>query len=149
MRKILFPVILIVIILLQCSLLAQKEPYEMIGKKINDVIRTYGKPAYHDKSDPEMECIFYQTNKYRMVFVANKTAVYQIEKCLFCPGKKNACNNFESILQICKEKGFTADSLDTYDYNLVGTNVRLNLKLYENNVTQKYEVRMKATSREG
>lgn len=149
MRKILFPVILMVTVFLQFNLNAQKEPYEMIGKKIKDVIRTYGKPAYHDKSDPEMECVFYQTKSYRMVFVSNKTAVYQVEKCTFCGGKKVACNNFEKLLQRCKDNGFAADSLDTYEYNLVGDNVRLNIKVYENTVTNKFEVQMKASEREG
>lgn len=117
----------------------------MIGKKMKTVIKIFGKPAYHDKSNPDLECVFYQKKEYRMAFVGNKSGIYQVEKCTFCNGKKKACNNFDKILKKCRKRGFEVDSLNTYNYDLKNTGITMNISLFENSVLNKYEVRIKAS----
>ncbi|MBU1101000.1 MAG: hypothetical protein KKA84_11410 [Bacteroidetes bacterium] len=150
MKRLILPLTLLLLLLLSTSdLLAQKEVYDMIGKKMNNVIKTFGKPTYHDKSNPDLECIFYQTKDHRIAFVGNQNGIYQVEKCVFYNGKNAASNSFTQMLKKCCQKGFEVDSLDTYEYELKYSGITMNLSLYENSVLNKFEVRIKASGNEG
>lgn len=74
--------IFLLLLIIPTSLLAQDKPiYDLIGEKISKVSAAFGKPTYHDKSSPAMECIFYKSKTNRMVFVGNKDGIYQAEMC--------------------------------------------------------------------
>ncbi len=148
MRSLLLPLVLLTCVLYS-EIFGQKEIYEMIGENVSQVIRTFGKPQHHDKSNPEMECLFYQTKTYRIAFVANGSGVYQAEKCIFCSGKKNARQQFENVLKKCRDCGMKTDSLDTHKYEITGKNVRADLSLFENTFSKNFEVRIIVHSKEG
>ncbi|MFA3784065.1 hypothetical protein ABRY23_13475 [Melioribacteraceae bacterium 4301-Me] len=117
---------------------------KLIGKSNSDVIKKYGKPIHQDLSNPEMQCLFYQTKDYRLVFVSNKDGVYQAEGELKYNSKENANAVIHSFLTECISDSLLVDTVNTSEYNVKGKNFKMNISLYENNFSKKYEVRVKA-----
>ena len=125
---------------------SQKVPvYEMIGKRVKSVTNTYGKPVHRDKSDPTLECLFYQTKTLRMVFVAGKTGVFQAESTRGLNSSNSAKKHLSAIIAGCIEKGINVDTLNAEDYKISNDKMRAEVTLFQNSYSKKYEVRVKAT----
>ena len=123
--------------------------YNMIGEKLSTVITKYGKPVHHDKSEPEMECVFYKTKTYQMVYVANQQGVYQVQGFNIYSDKASAEKMLNDLLADCKKKGFTTDTLNVSEYDLRAKNIEVKFSLFENPHSHKYELKMEAFKREG
>lgn len=119
--------------------------YKMIGKSAKAVTNTYGKPIHSDKSDPLLECMFYQTKTLRMVFVAGKDGVFQAESTRLLNSDNSARSHLDDILQGCLAEGMEIDTLNPDDYKVSSSEARAEVTLFKNTYSQKYEVRVKAT----
>lgn len=118
--------------------------YKMIGKSINEVISTYGKPVHQDKSNPAMVCIFYKTKTTQKVFVADNKKVFQAEGSFCYTNKTKAMNSLLNLVTDTENKGFTVDTLNSSEYILYRNSAKVNLSLFENTFSNKYEVKVKA-----
>ena len=119
--------------------------YKMIGKSAKTVTNTYGNPAHRDKSDPLLECMFYQTKNLRMVFVSGKDGVFQAESTRLLNSSNSAKSHLDDILKGCIEAGMEVDTLNPDDYKASSMDARAEITLFKNTYSQKYEVRVKAT----
>lgn len=128
---------------------AQQVKYcQMIGKKIDDVIKTYGKPVHQDLSNPDMKCIFYQTKTSRTTFIAGKEGVYQIQADLSFDTEKEALKSIDTFLGDCGSQSYEIDTLSVGNYNIWAPGVKMSLNLYQNTYLKKYEVKFKADKSE-
>jgi hypothetical protein len=124
------------------------EIYKFIGKPLTQVIQHYGKPVHQDKSNPAMVCSFYQTNTYRYVFVSNQKGVYQAEGNVSFSSSGSATQTITELIGELQSAGFESDTVGVGDYNLLGPGVKLNITLFENSYSKKYEVKIKANKSE-
>jgi hypothetical protein len=121
---------------------------KMIGKSVNDVVSTYGKPVHQDLSNPDMKCIFYQTKTSRSAFIADKTGVYQIQVDLSFNTKKEAFRSVDDFLMDCASESYQIDTLSIGNYDIKSSGVKMNLSLFENKYAKKYEVKFIANRSE-
>lgn len=117
---------------------------EMIGKKLDTVIKTYGKPVHQDRSNPSMECIFYKSNVYQMVFVANQEGVFQAEGSKAFNSNSSAQKALHDLLAKCQSQDYKTDTINVAEFNLNKPGVRMNISVFENTYSKKYEVKVKA-----
>jgi hypothetical protein len=117
---------------------------QFIGKKLNSVVSKFGKPLHRDTSNPAMEYIFYQNNSYKLAFIADNGGVYQIQADYFYNSKNDANKELEKFILECGSKGLTVDTVKTGDYKIDAPGVRMNLTLFNNTFSKKYEVKFKA-----
>ena len=122
--------------------------YKFIDKPMSQVIQHYGKPAHQDNSNPAMVCAFYQTKTYRYVFVSNQNGVFQVEGNISFSSNSSAASAISKLISELQTEGFESDTVGTGDYNLSGPNVKMDLTLFENSYSKKYEVRIKANKSE-
>jgi len=148
MKKILFLLVFIVLIIPTVLQSQQSKVCDLIGKKSAAVINKYGKPLHHDKSNPLMECIFYQTQKSKMAFIADKDGVYQIQIDYFFNSKNEAEAELDGFLSECGSNKMVVDTINAGDYKIVGTGVKMDLTLFENSFSKKYEIKFKASRSE-
>ena len=135
----------LLLLLVPTSLLAQDKPvYDLIGEKTSKVAAAFGKPTYHDKSSPEMECIFYKSITNRMVFVGNKEGIYQAEMCTTITEQGTAKNVFDRIIARSINEGFKADTLSAEVINLKRPGTEIDLSLFNNTYAKQYEINLKA-----
>ena len=135
----------LLLLLIPTSLFAQNKPvYDLIGKKISAVSVTYGKPTYHDKSTPEMECIFYKSKTNRMVFVGNKEGIFQAEMCTTITKEGTARKVFDMIVARSIKEGFNSDTLKADVINLKRPGTNIDLTLFNNTYAKQYEINLKA-----
>ncbi len=123
--------------------------YQMIGKSMKYAISKYGKPAHKDLSNKSMQCVFYKTKKYQTVFVANEAGVFQCESSICYNKKSDANKNLASVINKCKKEGYQVDTVNIAEYNLYGKGKKLNISLFENTFSNKYEVKIKANKSAG
>ena len=148
-RNIIVLIVLFLLIFLLTPSSAQSlEVYELIGQKMSTVIDKFGKPAHQDKSNPSMECVFYKTKTYQMVFVANQKGVFQAEGCKSFDSKSSALKELNDIVKDCNRGGYETDTVNVSEYNIRKKGIKFNLSLMENNFSKKYEVKIKANSSE-
>lgn len=141
--------LIIISVAMTLNVYAQQVKYcQMIGKKVDDVIRTYGKPVHQDLSNPDMKCIFYQTKTSRTTFIAGKEGVYQIQADLSYETEKDALKSIENFLNECGAQSYEIDTLSTGNYNIKAPGVRMSLNLFQNTYLKKYEVKFKADKSE-
>ncbi len=125
--------------------LPQDIPYcEMVGKSIGEVLKTYGKPRHHDKSNPAMECVFYQDKTKRVVFIGDKSGVYQVQADLLYSSGKEAQSLISKYLSSCTDQRFRIDTLHTGDYSIQKPGVKISLTLFENRYSNQFEIKIKA-----
>ncbi|AFN74557.1 hypothetical protein MROS_1320 [Melioribacter roseus P3M-2] len=117
---------------------------EFIGKSSGEVIKKFGKPKFHDKSNPAMECIFYQNNKARMAFISDKDGVFQIQVDFMYNNKAQADKALGEFLDMCATKSLEVDTLSAADYKITGKGIRMELSMFNNTYTKKYEIKFKA-----
>lgn len=121
---------------------------QMIGKNVNDIIKTYGKPVHQDMSDPNMKCIFYQTKTSRTTFIADKTGVYQVQADLSYDTEKEAMKSIDGFLLDCGSQSYQIDTLSEGNYNIRASGVKMSLNLFQNTYLKKFEVKFKAEKSE-
>lgn len=121
---------------------------QMIGKNVNDILKTYGKPVHQDMSDPNMKCIFYQTKTSRTTFIADKTGVYQVQADLSYDTEKEAMKSIDGFLLDCGSQSYQIDTLNEGNYNIRASGVKMSLNLFQNTYLKKYEVKFKAEKSE-
>ena len=131
------------------NITAQQVKYcQMIGKNVNDIIKTYGKPVHQDLSDPNMKCIFYQTKTSRTTFISDKGGVYQVQADLSYDTEKEAMRSIDEFLSDCGSQSYEIDTLSAGNYNIKASGVRMSLNLFQNTYLKKYEVKFKAEKSE-
>ncbi|MCB9205812.1 MAG: hypothetical protein H6610_07635 [Ignavibacteriales bacterium] len=118
--------------------------HNMIGKDMNSVFNKYGKPVHQDKSNPAMHCVFYKDKLTQKVFVADKDGVYQAEGSFCFSSKSDAMSSINSLLSESKSDGYEIDTLNVSEFNVLGKGVKVNLSLFENSMSKKYEIKVKA-----
>lgn len=122
--------------------------HNLIGKSPNVVVQKYGKPAHRDNSNPEMICMFYKSSSNTMIFVADKTGVYQAEATKSYDNESNARNEIANFIKTSTTNGFVTDTVSINDFNLFKTGVKVALQISENKLTNKFDIRVKANRSE-
>lgn len=139
---------IIIFLLLTITLAAQNlNVHMMIGKSRNEVIKKYGKPIHQDKSNPSMICMFYQGENYRYIFVSGPQGVYQAEGYDSFNTKKSARFALNKFISNSVSHGFMVDTISTTAFQLKKPGVSADLQLTKNEITNKYEVTVKAAKK--
>ena len=125
------------------------EIYTMIGKNINTVIKTYGKPVHQDRTNPQMECVFYKTKTTQKTFVANTEGVFQAEGSFCFNDLSTARNSLDDIISMSKNQNYSVDTLNTDNFILYGNNSKVELSVFDNSLSKKYELKVKAQKSQG
>jgi len=120
----------------------------LIGKSKNDVIKKYGNPAHQDNSNPDMMCMFYQTNTVRMIFVSDKTGVYQSEATANYNSEAKARTAVDDFITGSIKNEFAVDTVSTNDFQLSKTGVKATLQMSENKISKNFDVSVKANRSE-
>lgn len=128
---------------------AQQIKYcEMIGKTVNEVMKVYGKPAHQDLSTPSMKCLFYQTRQGRSTFVADEKGVFQIHVDMLFGSEREAKKSIDNFLNGCSLQNYEIDTLNTGNYKILSTGVKMELTLFENTFTKNFEIKFVANRSE-
>lgn len=122
--------------------------YKMIDKSIDKVISQYGKPAHQDNSNPAMRCVFYKTKTLQIVFVADKTGVYQVEYNCDYNSRKAAGDAIDDFIKECYVEGFSVDTVNVQEFNFSRKGTKLNLSLLENRYANNFKLILKANRKE-
>lgn len=120
----------------------------LIGKSKSDVINKYGNPAHQDNSDPNMMCMFYQTKTVRMIFVSDKTGVYQSEATANYSSETKARTAVDDFIAGSIKNDFSVDTVSTNDFQLSKTGVKATLQMSENKISKNFDVSVKANRSE-
>ena len=121
---------------------------KLIGKKLDSAISKLGKPSHQDRSNKDMECVFYKSKTHQIILVANKSGIYQAEGMKCYNTEKSALKLLNKILMESLESGCTVDTVNVAEYNIDKTGVEANILILKNSSSKKFEVRIKANSRE-
>ena len=119
-----------------------------IGNSINQVISRMGKPVYQDDSNPVMICTFYKTSTTRHVFVSNNKGVFQAEACVSFTNESSIEKSVSKLISECTSEGFTSDTLSTESYCVQNVKVKVEISTSKNSLTNKFDLRIKATRKE-
>lgn len=122
--------------------------HTLIGKSQSDVIKKYGTPVHKDNSEPSMVCMFYKNATRTMVFVADRDGVYQAEATIINNNEQSARKQIDEIISSSQTIDFVTDTISLSDFRLHKTGVKADLQLFENKLTGKYEIRVKANRTE-
>ena len=142
--------LLILICLLSGKLIAQDiNIYNMIGKKLTEVIRIYGTPIHQDKNNPDMVCTFYKGDDGSMSFVSDKNGVYQAETYKSYSSSGAARSDIDRSISKAISGGFICDTVSVDDFQLTKSGVKSTLQLNNNKITKKTDVHAKAVKTEG
>ncbi len=117
---------------------------KMIGKSVNEVIQNYGKPVHQDLSNPAMKCLFYQTKTSRAAFIADEKGVYQIQVDLSYNSEKDAKKSIDDFLIDCGSQSYVIDTVSVGNYAIKAPSVKMELTMFENTYSKKYEIKFKA-----
>lgn len=117
---------------------------KMIGKSVNEVIKNFGKPVHQDLSNPSMKCVFYQTKSSRAAFIADESGVYQIQIDLSYNSGREANKSIDEFLGDCGSQSYSIDTVAVGNYSIRAPGVKMELTLFENTYSKKYEVKFKA-----
>lgn len=120
------------------------EVYKLIGKKQNEVTKTYGNPVHKDNQNPNMVCMFYKTNTGTMIFVSDKEGVYQAEATKTYKTENEARTEIDSLIKNSVKDGFTADSVSVNEYIIHKKGNKVELQLSESKINNNFEIRIKA-----
>ncbi len=118
--------------------------YNFIGKKTSVVLKKYGKPAFRDKSNPNMDCMFYQSKTKKIVFVSDADGVYQAEASAYFNSKKAAKKTLNKVIRNSVLNKFMIDTLSVNNFSLQKKGVIVELHFARNIYKKKYEVYLKA-----
>jgi hypothetical protein len=118
--------------------------HKFIGKTKREVIKKYGNPAHQDNSDPNMMCMFYQTKTNRMIFVSDKSGVYQSEATANYDSEAKARSIVNDFITGSVADGFAVDTVSINDFQVYKTGVNADLQISENKITKNFDVNIKA-----
>jgi hypothetical protein len=118
--------------------------HNYIGKSQSEVIKNYGNPIHKDASNPAMICMFYKSGTNTMIFVSNQEGVYQAEASVSYDDEKTARAEVNKLISTSLTNSYQVDSVTVSDYRLHKTGVKVDLQIYENKLTKKYDVKVKA-----
>jgi hypothetical protein len=136
-------------LLIQMNITAQDiNVTKLIGKNLDSAVKQLGKPAHQDRSNKEMECVFYKSKSHQIILVANKQGIYQAEGMKCYDSKKSAQKTLNSIISQALNMGCKVDTVNASEYNIDKKGCEANIVLMENPSSKKYEVKIKASSRE-
>lgn len=121
--------------------------HKYINKNKSEVIKQYGKPVHQDNSNPAMICMFYKSSAGQMIFVSDNVGVYQSEATVIYDNEGKAQSALDNFILNSVTDGFAVDSVTTKDFHLEKSGVKVELQLFENKLTKKIEVRVKANRR--
>jgi hypothetical protein len=121
---------------------------KLIGKSLDSAVKKLGKPVHQDRSNKEMECVFYKTKNHQIILVANKQGIYQAEGMKRYNDKKSAQRMLSKIIGEALKSGCVVDTVNATEYNIDKKGCEANVMLMENPSSKKFEVRIKANSRE-
>jgi hypothetical protein len=141
--------VLIFFFIINSTLSQDLNTYQMVGKSMDYAISKYGKPAHQDLSNKSMQCVFYKTKTYQTVFVANEQGIFQCESSVYYDKKSEANQNLSSLISKCNKDGFSIDTVNIAEFNIYRNGLKLNVSLFENTYSNKYEVKVKASRSEG
>ena len=119
-----------------------------IGKSKSDVIKKYGNPVHQDNSNKEMMCMFYQTKTNRMIFVSDKTGVYQSEATANYNSETKARNVVDDFIAESVADGFAVDTISANDFQLHKSSIKADLQISKNKITKNFDVKVKASRSE-
>lgn len=122
--------------------------HTLIGKSQSEIIKKYGTPVHKDKSDPSMFCMFYKNATRTMVFVSDRNGVYQAEATIINNNEQSARKLIGEFISSSQKIEFVTDTISLSDFRLHKTGVKADLQLFENKLTGKYEIRVKANRTE-
>ncbi|RJP60670.1 MAG: hypothetical protein C4543_04950 [Ignavibacteriales bacterium] len=122
--------------------------YQFIGKTKSDVIKQYGKPIHSDESNPDMVCIFYKKNQDTMIFVSDKTSVYQVDAMKFYPTEAAALTALNSAVQTAISQSFSPDTLSSSSFKLYKPGVEFNISVNKASSGTDYQVKLHAAHKE-
>ena len=117
---------------------------DLIGKSTGNVIKKFGNPLHQDKSNPAMQCIYYQSKSSRMAFIADNAGVYQIQADYYYDSKSAADNAINRFVTKCYKDSMQVDTVNVKEFKIYGSGLRASLTLFENNFSKKYEVKLQA-----
>jgi hypothetical protein len=120
----------------------------LIGKTKSDVIKKYGNPAHQDNSDPNMMCMFYQTKTVKMIFVADKSGIYQSESTANYSSESKARTAVDDFIAGSIKNDFAVDTVSTNDFQLSKTGVKATLQMSENKISKNFDISVKANRSE-
>jgi len=120
----------------------------LIGKSKSAVIKQYGNPAHQDNSNPDMMCMFYQTKTVRMIFVSDKTGVYQSEATANYSSETKARTAVDDFIVTSIKNDFAVDTVSANDFQLSKTGVKATLQMSENKISKNFDVSVKANRSE-
>lgn len=144
-RTILILVSSLCFFLLYDNVYTQQMKYcKMVGKSVNEVIKNFGKPVHQDLSNPSMKCVFYQTKSSRAAFIADENGVYQIQVDLSYNSEREAKKSIDEFLGDCGSQSYGIDTVEVGNYSIRAPGVKMELTLFENTYSKKYEVKFKA-----
>jgi len=118
--------------------------HKFIGKTKSDVIKKYGNPVHQDNSNPDMMCMFYQTNTNRMIFVSDKGGVYQSESTTNYSAETDARTAVDDLIKNSLTDGFAVDTISVNDFQIHKTGVKTDVQMTENKITKNFDVSVKA-----
>ena len=116
-----------------------------IGKPKSDVIKKYGNPVHQDNSNQEMMCMFYQTKTNRMIFVSDKTGVYQSEATANYTSETKARSVVDDFIAGSVANGFAVDTVSADDFQLHKSGIKADLQINKNKITKDFEIKVKAS----
>ena len=119
-----------------------------IGKSLDIVINNFGKPVHKDLANKSMQCVFYKTNTYQYVFVADNEGVYQAEATLSFDRRSTAMSRMNEFITNCMNQGMKTDTLGVTDFNIICKGARVDLTLFENKYSKQYQIKVKANRSE-
>ncbi|HVO72728.1 MAG TPA: hypothetical protein VMT35_01785 [Ignavibacteriaceae bacterium] len=144
-----YSLIIISFIFISFSSLAQEiNVNEMIGKNQSAVIKRFGTPVHQDNSNPAMECMFYQSDLGRKIFVSSDKVVFQAESYSSYGSEKSARKTLDSFISSSIASGYQVDTVSANDFRLRKTGIKVDLQLNENKLSKKFEITVKANKTE-
>ena len=91
-----------------------------------------------------MECVFYKTKTTQKTFVANTEGVFQAEGSFCFNDLSTARSNLDQIISISESKDYRVDTLNTDNFVLYGNDTKVDLSIFDNSLSKKYEIKVKA-----
>jgi hypothetical protein len=88
--------------------------------------------------------MFYKSGTNTMIFVSNQEGVYQAEASVSYDDEKTARAEVNKLISTSLTNSYQVDSVTVSDYRLHKTGVKVDLQIYENKLTKKYDVKVKA-----
>ncbi len=118
----------------------------MIGKDQSEVIKSYGIPKHIDNSIPSMICLFYKNPE--MVFVSDEHGIYQAELTLQYSTNEECKKYLDGFISNSLADGFSVDTLSAASFKLRKQIIETDLQMLSDNISEKYQIKIKSVKHE-